>query len=91
MGDSRSLPGNAIMGMMIEILIFGVAKDIVGTDKLSIDIPPSSTVRNLKNLLQSTYPMLPESMIAINTKYANDEQVISQTDEIALIPPTNGG
>ena len=77
--------------MEIEILVFGVAKDIVGNNLVKLKINDTCDVSTLKNTLKDKFPKLPDFMIAINTNYAEDDQQINKNDEIALIPPTNGG
>ncbi|MCB0373160.1 MAG: MoaD/ThiS family protein [Muricauda sp.] len=82
------------------ILLFGIAKDIVGSPTLSV--PTSSitgkkipnTVGELKTFLSNTYPelnKLSSMAVAVNHNYAEDHETINSYDEIALIPPVSGG
>ncbi|MEN1784347.1 MAG: MoaD/ThiS family protein [Bacteroidota bacterium] len=82
------------------VLMFGVAKDIVGSPSLSI--PTSSisgkkipkTVGELRTFLGNSYPQLNDLSslaIAVNNSYAADSDTINSYDEIALIPPVSGG
>ena len=82
------------------ILLFGIAKDIVGSPTLSV--PTSSvtgkkipkTVKELRVFLGQTYPelnKLSSLAVAVNNNYADDDEVINSYDEIALIPPVSGG
>jgi molybdopterin synthase sulfur carrier subunit len=79
------------------ILFFGVTKDIVGSNSLSMPLSNSSqlkTVGALKAYLGKTYPRLKELSslaIAVNNSYADDAMSITHFDEIALIPPVSGG
>ena len=80
--------------MTVHILLFGITKDLVGKQKLLIELPIATTVFYFKRLLREDYPELIEldSMaIAINSEYASDEVVIHANDEIAIIPPVSGG
>ena len=80
--------------MVINILAFGIAKDIVGGTSLSISIGDTRTVKHLRQALETRYlefSKLSSYMIAVNNSYANDEQFISENDEIAIIPPVSGG
>ena len=73
---------------------FGIARDIVGGSNLSFQIQEAATVGVLKNALLSTYPKFEELRslaIAVNSEYANDDQVIQASDEVVLIPPVSGG
>ncbi|SEW22746.1 MoaD/ThiS family protein [Chitinophaga arvensicola] len=75
------------------ILLFGAAKDIAGVPVLE---KPEHIrdVATLRDWLYEAYPSLRQLrsvMIAVNRAYAADSQVISATDEIAVIPPVSGG
>lgn len=79
------------------VLLFGVARDIVGKGSLTIAGLASDrlkTVGDLKAHLILDYPQLAELSslaIAVNQAYAKDLDAIQNTDEIALIPPVSGG
>jgi len=79
------------------ILLFGIAKDIVGTSSLKVPVSNSMglrTVGDLKAHLQKKYPRLAELSalaIAVNNNYATEDDPINSYDEIALIPPVSGG
>lgn len=80
--------------MQIKILAFGIARDIVGGSKLEFTITEAATVGELKASLLSQFPTfekLRSLAIAVNSEYAEDDQVISPNDEIVLIPPVSGG
>ncbi len=81
----------------MNILLFGITKDIVGSSTLSLSDSEGreiQTVKALKNHLKEKYPKLGELdtlAIAINSEYAQDNNIIQLGDEIALIPPVSGG
>ncbi len=81
----------------MNVLLFGITQDIVGSASLSIPISKSSklkSVSDLKVFLGENYPQLntlSSLAVAVNKKYAKDEDSISNFDEIALIPPVSGG
>jgi molybdopterin converting factor subunit 1 len=80
--------------MKVNLLLFGITKDLVGKQKLDLDIPENTTVSEFKIILQDRYPELIELnsiAIAINSEYAIDSHLIHANDEIALIPPVSGG
>ncbi len=80
--------------MKVNVLLFGITKDLVGKQLLNIDIQEKSTVADFKKILQDKYPELIELnslAIAVNSEYAKDSTLISENDEIALIPPVSGG
>lgn len=73
---------------------FGIARDICGAAEFIIEGDTPTTVYNLRKLLNDKYPELSKIksyMIAVNEKYALDEDTINNNDEIAIIPPVSGG
>ncbi|MFI5160939.1 MAG: molybdopterin converting factor subunit 1 [Sphingobacteriales bacterium] len=79
--------------MNVKVLAFGIAKDIFGESSISIDIN-GSTTSNLKEALEKQYPRLKQLasyMVAVNNEYAQDEGILTEHDEIAIIPPVSGG
>jgi molybdopterin converting factor subunit 1 len=80
--------------MKINILAFGVAKDIFGSPEIDVELTNDATVSNLKYFLESNYPQLKKLttyMVAVNNEYALDGDAVHERDEIAIIPPVSGG
>jgi molybdopterin synthase sulfur carrier subunit len=80
--------------MTIKILTFGIARDIIGKSLFDFDISEGATVEQLKARLLETYPRfgnLTSLMIAVNEEYGVNGTILTEKDEIALIPPVAGG
>lgn len=80
--------------MDIEILAFGIAKDIVKGSTFRMQLPAESTVGTLKAQLCATYPefeRLASFAIAVNESYQQDDFTITEQDEVVIIPPVSGG
>ncbi len=80
--------------MKVNILAFGITKDIFGSSSVAIDLANDATISNLKYLLEQEYPKLKQLatyMVAANNEYALDGDTIHERDEIAIIPPVSGG
>ncbi|MCP3930428.1 MAG: MoaD/ThiS family protein [Bacteroidetes bacterium] len=80
--------------MQATILAFGIAKDILGGNKLEMNMQENTTVADLKKILLQKYPAfgsLNSLAIAVNCEYAHDNTLISENDEIVLVPPVSGG
>lgn len=80
--------------MVVTILTFGVAKDIIGREKFNLSIDSKTSVKQLKGVLLSKYVKLgtlPSFLLAVNASYAKDYTKLKDGDEVAIIPPTNGG
>jgi molybdopterin converting factor subunit 1 len=80
--------------MKINVIAFGIARDILGGNEQALEVPENCTVGALRRQLMSHYPALERLAslaIAVNTEYALDDLGISEKDEIVLIPPVSGG
>jgi molybdopterin converting factor subunit 1 len=76
------------------ILLFGITRDLVGQNRLAVDLPANSRVADLMAALHGQYPTLAgiqSILVAVNSEYAEPDTVLKPTDEIALIPPVSGG
>jgi len=80
--------------MEITIIGFGIAKDILGSDSISMEISDPSSVGQLQASLFERYPQfqkLRSLAIAVNSEYARDDLQLNVRDDIVLIPPVSGG
>jgi sulfur-carrier protein len=77
---------------MITILLFAHLQEQFGTDKITIN-ETELTVTALKEKLEKEYnwDQGQRVMIAINEEYAVDEDMITEGNVVALIPPVSGG
>jgi len=79
----------------VKILLFGITREITGQSR--IDVPAQAgvtTVKGLKSWLAQQYPAmqgLTSLAVAVDSEYAQDEDVLNPEHEIALIPPVSGG
>lgn len=80
--------------MKINILAFGIARDIFGQSAIDVELTNDATISNLKYLLEQQYPKLKKLatyMVAVNNEYALDGDTVHEQDEVAIIPPVSGG
>lgn len=80
--------------MQINVLAFGITKEIFNGSTTVVELPNDATVSNLRYILEQRYPRLKQLstyMIAVNNEYALDGDTIHERDEIAIIPPVSGG
>ncbi|PIB38836.1 MoaD/ThiS family protein [Maribacter sp. 4G9] len=80
----------------MDLLFFGIAKDIVGKSQMIMDFGEDSpnSVADLKQALKKRYPefsKLTSLAIAVNSEYAKDDVQLKSNDEVAIIPPVSGG
>jgi molybdopterin synthase sulfur carrier subunit len=72
---------------------FGITRDILGGREVKIEMNGQS-VADLRKYLNTSYPKLiglRSLFIAVNQNFAEEDQLLNETDEIALIPPVSGG
>jgi molybdopterin synthase sulfur carrier subunit len=80
--------------MKINILAFGIIREIFNANSMLMELPEKATTNDLKDKLEARFPPLKElasCLIAVNDEYADDDQVLHPEDEIAIIPPVSGG
>jgi len=80
--------------MKVNILAFGIAKEIFDGSSINFELTDKSAVSDLKQSLEEKFPRLKQLSsfkIAVNNQFASLDEIISETDEIAVIPPVSGG
>lgn len=78
----------------MKVLLFAGIAEAIGQHSLTIPLKKAS-VKELKNYLIEKYPQVESSveraMVAVNQEFAEEETIVTETDEVALIPPVSGG
>jgi molybdopterin converting factor small subunit len=68
---------------------------VTGTDRLSLEVPPNSSVDQLLESLYGQYPALRafrnSTLIAVGVDYQTGAYNLSEGDEVSLFPPVQGG
>ena len=81
--------------MIVTVHLFAAARDLAGCKSVSVELPNRSTVSTLRTKLATTFPslspLLARSAIAVNHDYAEDESMVSEGDELAVIAHGNSG
>ena len=76
---------------MNKVLFFAHLRDAVGEETVSLDLL-GKTVAEAKSVLSETYGVnLDTVMTAVNEEFAGEDDVLSDGDVIAFIPPVSGG
>ena len=77
-----------------QILLFGIAKDLLKSDKISYSVEELVSAGDLLAQLKKNYPVLselPSLRIAVDHHFPKPEFLVEENMEIALIPPVSGG
>ncbi|HEY6802571.1 MAG TPA: molybdenum cofactor biosynthesis protein MoaE [Pyrinomonadaceae bacterium] len=79
----------------IHVLFFGGAKDIAGTNALTLSLAAPTTLKEATIVLFEKFPELRRFgrslLFAVNQEYAKPETEIGAGDELAVFPPVSGG
>jgi MoaE-MoaD fusion protein len=81
--------------MRVQVLFFGVLKDLVGRASDALELREGSTVADLLSHYESRIPklqaFLPAIALSVNQRYAGRDDTLHANDEVALLPPVSGG
>jgi molybdopterin converting factor subunit 1 len=81
--------------MRVQVLFFGVLKDIVGRPSEALELDEGATVGDVLQHYESRIPklgqVLPSVALSVNQHYAGPGAVLGEGDEVALLPPVSGG
>ena len=81
--------------MVVDVQLFAVARQVAGAATLTVDLPSTARVADLRRALARAAPaladLLPRMMIAVDSEYADDDRAILERSEVAVIPPVSGG
>ena len=79
--------------MKVHVLLFASYADALGADSLDVEVTAPASVRDLLVAVQrrASHAVPPSPMVAVNAEYASPDQLLSASDEIAIIPPVAGG
>lgn len=81
--------------MQLTVRLFARAKDLAGTDAISVKLPDPARVSDLRTALKEQYPPLAPIVahlhIAIGTNYAPDDSALEAQSQVSCFPPVSGG
>ena len=80
---------------MVRVRLFARLRELAGFESESVELPPESTVADVYQAVRRAHPAFEvdrESVrAALNQEFADWDQVVSDGDEVAFIPPVSGG
>jgi MoaE-MoaD fusion protein len=74
----------------VTVRLFAMLRERAGCDELSIDVAEGACAGDVIAALGDIAEGIP-LLLAVNHDYARRDQVLSEDDELALIPPVSGG
>ncbi len=82
---------------MVSIRLFAGFREKIGAEKIEVSVPDKTTLEDFILELKTLHPEIGElieknrATIAVNHEIVGMDQIISDSDEIALFPPVSGG
>ncbi len=81
--------------MKVAVQLFAAARQLAGTDAVTLEVPDRASVAELRVCLGRAFPplagLLERTRIAVNLEFAAENMPLPADAEIALIPPVSGG
>jgi molybdopterin converting factor small subunit len=81
--------------MIVTVKLFARARDVVGSEAISIAVSGGHTVADLRRTLCERHPDLKPFaaglLFAVDAKYAGETTLIRADADIACFPPVSGG
>jgi len=81
--------------MRVNVLFFGMLKDIVGSPAEELDLPAAGELRLVFDHYARRFPRLAEMagsiVLARNREFADLSAPVTDGDEVAFLPPVSGG
>jgi molybdopterin synthase sulfur carrier subunit len=82
----------------LRVKSFAILREIIGKEQITLQLPrkeEGTSVVDLRIRILELYPEISAQRIpfgiAVNAKLVDDKSVITDFDEIALLPPVSGG
>jgi MoaE-MoaD fusion protein len=77
--------------MEVTVRLFAMLRERAGAGEVELELPEGARVSDALERLGELAPDGLPLVMAVNREYADDDQVLSAGDELALIPPVSGG
>ena len=81
--------------MKIEVQFFSCLRDLAGGSHRALDLPVGATVADLLARLYADHPRMQEwdktLLVAVGLEFVDRSQELHEGDEVAVMPPVQGG
>lgn len=83
-------------GDELTVTFFAYCREVVGKETIKLKLKDkTTTVRDIRMMIFEMYPSLSSLskvfFVAVNHKLANDDTILNDHDEVAILPPVSGG
>lgn len=96
-GASKQQAGYSFREMRVHVIPFGVLKDWLGPNSMTIEVRDGVSVGDLLERLRSELPARMPALslqgiaVSVNAEYVQAAHVLYDGDEVGLLPPVSGG
>ena len=81
--------------MRVRVLYFGIIRERLGLAAEDVELGSGARVTDLLESLEGTHALSDlrsgALRVAVNREYVDSSKVLSDNDEVAIIPPVSGG
>ncbi len=81
--------------MRLQVTLFAAARQLAGTESVSLQVSPESRAADVLDALGRQIPdlveLLPACRLAVDCQYVGPDAAVGADQELALIPPVSGG
>lgn len=81
--------------MIVTVKLFARARELAKRGEVRVEVADGATVAQLRRRLREDVPalasLLDRCVVAVDEEFANEDVVLGETSEVALIPPVSGG
>lgn len=82
-------------GVTVQCRFFGRFAEALGTEAVSLEVPPGATVGDvvaaLRRRLESAHAIPEHPLVAVNREQVSLGRPVQAGDEVAFLPPLAGG
>ena len=79
----------------VNVKLLALARDLAGTNETVLSLEPNTKISSLIDSLVQQYPRFRDwknyLRFAVNYEYVDNNYVLHDNDEVAVIPPVSGG
>ena len=81
--------------MKVRVQFYAQLRDLAGTREQELDLPEGATVRDLLNEIYAQQPSLrahdKSILVGVGVEFVDRSYVLKEGEEIAIMPPVQGG
>jgi molybdopterin converting factor small subunit len=80
--------------ILIDVKLFAYCRELIGKDKITLKLKNQVAIDDIRKKILELYPVLSQGIqfaIALNYEIVNETTAVKQKDEVAILPPVNGG